>query len=877
MAGAADFGGDMGLGQLAQGLGMVAAAVDVNQDRRETLEINRTLAENRLVDQESLNDDNNRAPLGDTDFAARNVEAYDARTDKTVSLLTEKGVSGKAIDRYTLSREEGKVSFSGKANSLQAANVGAKARQDVEATVDTYAKVAASDPTSYGEQIKGLRDSVDALDGTIDAKTRSDLFRYGEERIQRAAGIALATSRPDYIIEALTGNRTGGVVWDGAGQTAATFLGVIAAKESGGRYGVRYGGADGPQDISNFDDHPRQFATITSGPHKGKKSSAAGKYQFTATTWDRAAKALGLTDFSPANQDKAAWWLAQQDYAANTGRDLITDIENAEYSRIRSGLAGTWEAFAKMSDDTFAGLFASGGAALRDGKTGNPLLDAMPVEMQQAILNKALTERGRQRTERKQGFAVERENINAAYLSGQDYEGTIPDLGKYVEVYGELQGDIEYEKDETIRTVGEFRQMASGMTETEMAAYVASLKPTDTSSDVFALEQDRFQKVQATAKEIREARQADPVAYVMQAVPSVRSQVEAYQSGEATFAELKAGMDAAYDDLGISRRRYLPQTVVEDIGTRFNDESSPTTERIGAVLAPILEAGDPATQRQLFEELAAKDSSIAKLDAAVRAYADGRPNDGRALAEAVMVGSEALKVDITPSDLAGRIADLQDEGGLVDAVYGLSAGMDLPPAFNRDQELMRPAIKYEYLRNGGNLDAAVQTTIKRMYGNVQAVDSDNYAPQSGDARVLTALPAEMDADLFVEGTRQLKPYVQAAIDQMKESEIELGEGATAEMSAQATLARNAYLDDLIEAGQWRLVDGDVVFVDPASGEILQMDNRDLAFSPRFVLNAGQNFRGSSIEERRRDRSGPTGTEISGNPGRLEVFDTGDQF
>mgnify|MGYP000318112492 CR=1 FL=1 len=213
MAGAADFGGDMGLGQLAQGLGMVAAAVDVQQDRRDTVEINRTLAEDRLADQESLNDDNNRAPLGDTGFAARNVEAYDARTDKTVGLLTEKGVSGSAIDRYTLRREEGKVSFSGKANSLQAANVGAKVNLDMAATIDTYAKVAASNPTSYGEQIKGLRDSVDALEGTVDAKTRAGLFKQGEEHIQRAAGIALATSRPDYIIEALTGNRTGGVVW----------------------------------------------------------------------------------------------------------------------------------------------------------------------------------------------------------------------------------------------------------------------------------------------------------------------------------------------------------------------------------------------------------------------------------------------------------------------------------------------------------------------------------------------------------------------------------------------------------------------------------------------------------------------------------------
>lgn len=41
-------------------------------------------------------------------------------------------------------------------------------------------------------------------------------------------------------------------------------------------------------------------------------SAAAGKYQFMPGTWDECVKALGLTDFSPANQDKAALWLAKK-------------------------------------------------------------------------------------------------------------------------------------------------------------------------------------------------------------------------------------------------------------------------------------------------------------------------------------------------------------------------------------------------------------------------------------------------------------------------------------------------------------------------------------------------------------------------------------
>lgn len=50
--------------------------------------------------------------------------------------------------------------------------------------------------------------------------------------------------------------------------------------------------------------HPRQ---IKKGG--GYSSDAAGAYQFLSTTWDGAKKALGLTDFSPASQEKAGRYL----------------------------------------------------------------------------------------------------------------------------------------------------------------------------------------------------------------------------------------------------------------------------------------------------------------------------------------------------------------------------------------------------------------------------------------------------------------------------------------------------------------------------------------------------------------------------------------
>ena len=53
--------------------------------------------------------------------------------------------------------------------------------------------------------------------------------------------------------------------------------------------------------FSSYSDHPRQFFTTS----WGSSTDAAGRYQFQAATWDEVAYQEGLSDFSPANQDRA--------------------------------------------------------------------------------------------------------------------------------------------------------------------------------------------------------------------------------------------------------------------------------------------------------------------------------------------------------------------------------------------------------------------------------------------------------------------------------------------------------------------------------------------------------------------------------------------
>mgnify|MGYP001094793652 CR=1 FL=1 len=116
------------------------------------------------------------------------------------------------------------------------------------------------------------------------------------------------------------------------------LLNAIAGPESAGKYNVRYTPTGGAT-FDSFAKHPGIAAPGPDGP-----STAAGRYQFTKTTWDSLpASVKGDGTFSPENQDRAALYLAGQDYQKRTGRDLNADLaQNGFTPQIASALGPTW-------------------------------------------------------------------------------------------------------------------------------------------------------------------------------------------------------------------------------------------------------------------------------------------------------------------------------------------------------------------------------------------------------------------------------------------------------------------------------------------------------------------------------------------------------
>lgn len=125
------------------------------------------------------------------------------------------------------------------------------------------------------------------------------------------------------------------------------FLDAIASAEgTGGDYNIIVGG----QKFEGFEEHPNVVGVVTrAGP-----STAAGKYQITKETWDYLKKNYpDLGDFSPQNQDKAAFYLAKERYKKNTpgGRDLEADLAAGNTSFLREALQKTWTGI--VVDKTF--------------------------------------------------------------------------------------------------------------------------------------------------------------------------------------------------------------------------------------------------------------------------------------------------------------------------------------------------------------------------------------------------------------------------------------------------------------------------------------------------------------------------------------------
>ena len=163
------------------------------------------------------------------------------------------------------------------------------------------------------------------------------------------------TDTPTTDTTGTTGGSTTGSDTSGGGGGTDWKLGKLI------RYAEGTAGADGYRTQftgTTFDDMSKHPAQIRSS--NGLSSDAAGAYQFLSTTWKSTADKLGLTDFSPASQDKGGRYLVEQ-----RGVNPDTDYTNFDaFKADISKLAPEWASLPTASTGT--SYYGQGGKSIED-------------------------------------------------------------------------------------------------------------------------------------------------------------------------------------------------------------------------------------------------------------------------------------------------------------------------------------------------------------------------------------------------------------------------------------------------------------------------------------------------------------------------------
>ncbi|MEQ9937797.1 glycoside hydrolase family 104 protein [Pectobacterium polonicum] len=154
---------------------------------------------------------------------------------------------------------------------------------------------------------------------------------------------------------------------------ARSYLDAISRAEgTSGYMNSGYNTMFGGGQISSLSDHPRQLKDFQQTDGTWNKTSAAGRYQFTQKSWDEAAAALGLNDFSPQSQDMAALWLIQR-------AGQLDNVLNGDFMTATNNLGGVWASLPsspyaqpKRSQAEMESYYLPGYSYQRDAAPYNP-------------------------------------------------------------------------------------------------------------------------------------------------------------------------------------------------------------------------------------------------------------------------------------------------------------------------------------------------------------------------------------------------------------------------------------------------------------------------------------------------------------------------
>jgi len=425
-------------------------------------------------------------------------------------------------------------------------------------------KTGDNDTRAYAMETAGLLYEQLGAAGYYDQET---INKERNEWSQKAVKGQTEMLPPRERIVALGGSLPGTVAAGELPAIAKAFLNGVSSPESAGKYNVRYTPSGGAE-FSGFADHPRIYEPT----RDGRKSSAAGRYQFVAETWDKVVPGeLKAGGFTPENQDRAAWWLAQHDYQAKTGRNLAADLQSEGLSkRIMSSLGGTWEAWQSEAGQrksmsafnaTMTGM-PDVGAAM-DG--GDRFANVLPAETRLQMLQKAIADDARITAEERAKVSALNQDLKVdldmVATSGIPLDGF---RERYQSIYGT---DGVNRLDQMREAAGTLFTVTSNMktapaAQLDMLAEQIRPAPEMLGSPIYEQLDANYKSAIKAAESIKKARADDIAAYADTLIdPTVREQAASGDiEGRKNLATARL---RTQEQLGVAPEAQIPVTKQE--------------------------------------------------------------------------------------------------------------------------------------------------------------------------------------------------------------------------------------------------------------------------------------------------------------------------
>ncbi|MEQ1952088.1 phage tail tip lysozyme [Mesorhizobium yinganensis] len=354
------------------------------------------------------------------------------------------------------------------------------------------------------------------------------------------------------------------------------------------------------------------------------------------------------------------------------------------------------------------------------------------------------------------------DNAPVAVQNTGSYSGSVPPREAFEAAYGEREGGERYDRFAASMAVADqvygFRTMSTD----EIMQAVDDATPVSSGNNA-AMETKRHETLAAAAKQTIEARESDPASYTMRTFPSVAAAWDAAGNSPDGYSAALAMTAAAQQQLGIRNQRLLPKSVASPGVSAYANEDVPLDGRIAGLAQLILATPDQAQRQAIFDQLV--EAGLPEMtEGAVEALARGDASAARRLFQAATVDPTKLpgKVGVSTDVINTRIQELvMAPGQIGDAVYGLSTGIpDNLDRAQRDDRLIFNAVQLR-LRQGQELDVAINGAAKDIYGDQQVVSGD------GNVNAIVTAPKDADPTVIRNGLTQLKPKVRAALEEQR--------------------------------------------------------------------------------------------------------------